>query len=63
MNEYTLDIYQGWSHGRLKERCLELVRAVGDWQQIAMTLAEHGKDGLSPEERNRIERLIEAYRD
>jgi hypothetical protein len=63
MPVYTLDIYQGWTRERLKDRCLELCRAVDDWQQIAMALAEHGKEGLSPSDLERVEGLIEAYRD
>jgi hypothetical protein len=63
MPVYTLDIYEGWSQERLKQRCLELCRAVDEWQRIAMTVAEHGAAGLPDDDRFRLERLIKAYQD
>lgn len=63
MPEYTLDIYEGWSRDRLKQRCLELCRSVDEWQHIAMVVAESGRSGLPDDDRFRLERLIEAYRD
>lgn len=63
MPEYTLDIYQGWSRDRLKQRCLELCRAVDEWQHIAMVLSEHGPDGLPEDDRDRVRRLVLAYQD
>jgi uncharacterized protein YbgA (DUF1722 family) len=59
----SLDAYAGKSREELKEKCRKLVRAVGEWQMIALHLAEYGKDSLSPEDRNRVETLLEAYRD
>jgi hypothetical protein len=59
----SLDAYAGQSREELKEHCRKLVRAVGEWQMIALVLAEYGKDDLSPEDRNRVETLLEAYRD
>jgi len=58
-----LDAYAGKSREELKQHCRNLSRAVDEWQMIALQLAEHGKDDLSPEDRNRVETLIEAYRD
>lgn len=59
----SLDAYAGQSREELKERCRKLVSAIGEWQMIALVLAEHGKDDLSPEDRKRVETLIDAYRD
>lgn len=63
MTAFTLDIYKDWTSNRLKERCRDLCMAVDNWQHIAMALAEHGKDGLTPSDREKVERLIEACRD
>lgn len=59
----SLDAYAGKSREELKERCGELGRAISDWQHIAMVLATYGKDVLSPPDRDKIDQLIEAYRD
>ncbi|MEY9506905.1 hypothetical protein ABIE87_006463 [Bradyrhizobium diazoefficiens] len=64
MPVFTLpDPYDGWTEQRLKGHCRRLGRALDNWQHIAMTLAEHGKDGLSQADRETVERLVEAYRD
>lgn len=60
---YTLEIYKGWTPERLKERCRDLCGALDNWQHIAMTLAEHGKDGLTAGDRDKLDRMIEAYQD
>jgi hypothetical protein len=57
------DPYKGWTAKQLKQRCRELCRSVDGWQQIAMAVSEHGKESLSPSERERLDGLIEAYRD
>lgn len=63
MPSFTLDIYKGWTEDRLKERCRDLCMALDNWQHIAMALAEHGKEGLTPTDKEKVERLIEAYQD
>jgi hypothetical protein len=59
----SLDPYAGKSREQLKMRCGELCRALDVWQHIAMSIAESGKEGLSPEELNKLNQLIEAYND
>ena len=63
MPSFTLDIYKDWTNDRLKDRCRDLCRGLDEWQHIAMSLAEHGKEGLTPSERDKVERMIDAYRD
>lgn len=59
----SLDPWAGKTREQLKHRCGELCRALGEWQEIAMMLSEIGRDGLSEDQRNELDRLIEAYRD
>jgi hypothetical protein len=59
----SLDAYAGKSRDELKEHCRELCMALGNWQMIAIVLAGRGKDGLRLEDRDKLERLIEAYQD
>ena len=59
----SLDAYAGKSREDLKSQCREFCRAIDEWQMIAMVIAEHGTDGLSPEDKARLDNLIEAYRD
>ena len=59
----SLDAYAGKSRDELKMRCGELCRALGEWHFIAMALFEAGKDRLSDYQRDKIEKLIEAYKD
>ena len=59
----SLDAYHGKSREELKERCGELCMALDEWQHIAMALAEHGKEGLSPADLAKVERMIDAYKD
>lgn len=59
----SLDAYAGKTREELKERCRDLVRAVDDWQMIAMHLHEYGRTGLSQDDKDKLDRLIEAYRD
>lgn len=59
----SLDAYAGKTREELKERCRELVRAVSDWQMIAMGLHEYGRSGLSEDDLAKLDRLIEGYRD
>ncbi len=60
---FSLDPYAGKSRDDLKDHCRNLCSALTDWQQIAMLLHEGGKVSLSSEQREMVERLIEAYRD
>lgn len=59
----SLDAYAGKSRGELKEHCRELCRALVDWQMIAMQCYELGRNGLSEEDRIKVETLISAYSD
>lgn len=59
----SLDAYAGQSREELKTRCRELCSSLSEWHTIAMVLAKHGKDGLWPEARKKVDDLIEAYRD
>lgn len=59
----SLDPYACKTRQELKNRCGELCHALSDWQMIAMTLSVKGRDDLSSEERDKLDRLIDAYRD
>lgn len=59
----SLDPWARKTREQLKRRCGELCRALDDWQWIAMTLSEGGRDSLSPEQLSSLDRLIEAYKD
>lgn len=62
----ALDLFScagGATREQLKDRCRELCSAVMDWQMIAMVLADRGKDGLSVDDRTKLDNLIEAYND
>jgi hypothetical protein len=59
----TFGIYQGWTNERLKQRCLDLCRAVDEWRHLAMVLAEEGKAALRSDEQSRVERLVKAYQE
>jgi hypothetical protein len=59
----SLDPWFGKTREELKIRCGQLSRVVDRWQRIAMILSEHGRDGLSQEQRDELDGLIEAYRD
>lgn len=60
---FTLDPYKGWTIAQLKRRCRELCHAMSNDEMIILKLAERGIDGLSPDQRQRVERLIQAYED
>jgi hypothetical protein len=59
----SLDAYAGMSRDELKTRCGELCRELNEWHFIAMELFDGGKDSLSPAAREKVERLVEAYKD
>jgi hypothetical protein len=59
----SLDTWARKTREQLKTRCGELCRALDDWQWIAITLSEGGREALSPEQLSDLDRLIEAYKD
>jgi hypothetical protein len=59
----SLDPWARKTRKELKSRCGELCQALNDWQWIAMALSEHGREGLSIEQRSKLDNLLEAYRD
>lgn len=59
----TLDPWAKKTRPELKRRCGQLSRALGQWQRIAMVMAEGGKDSLPPEWRKELDDLIAAYKD
>lgn len=59
----SLDPWAKKSREELKIRCGELSHALGQWQRMAMTLYDRGKDCLLLEEQAKIKLLIDAYSD
>jgi len=59
----SLDPWAGKSREQLKQRCGELCRSLDEWQRMAMTLFDRGRDGLLLEEQAKIKLLIDAYSD
>lgn len=59
----SLDPWAKKTRRQLKQRCGELCHSLDQWQHIAMTLYDQGKDGLLLEERAKVELLIDAYSD
>lgn len=57
----SIDAYKGWTVAKLKRRCRELCCALMRDEMIILKLA----DGitLSPEERDKVNRLKMAYED
>lgn len=64
MSTFVFDAYKDKTLPEMKKRCRELVRAVGRWERIALTLAAHnGTQGLSAVDAEAVNRLLEAYKD
>jgi hypothetical protein len=66
MPTFFLDIYKGWTRKRLKERCRELCRAVGEYEMMIAMLVEYGPEALQflpPDMCERAIQLNAAYRD
>jgi hypothetical protein len=63
---FVLDITRGKGRAELADDYLRCSRAAFHWQRIAMELVEAAPEALAkitPEHRDEIERLIEAYKD
>jgi hypothetical protein len=58
---FSLDPWAGKNRDELKQRCGELCRSLDEWQRLAMTLFNQGKDALSLEEQDKIRRLVAGY--
>lgn len=66
MPTFTLpDPYDGWPVDKLKDRCRSLCLEVDRWQHMAMAMsgAPGSREKLHPDDRIKLDRLIEAYRD
>jgi hypothetical protein len=62
----SLDAYAGWTRERLKERCMELVMALSDWQFAAVCAATEGGNSIENVRepyRSKIQQTIDAYAD
>lgn len=66
MAAFTLDLTEGKSREQLADDYMRALRAGVGWQRIAMSLIELEPTSvakLPKEQRETVERLIEAYKD
>lgn len=61
MATFVFDAWKDKTPEQLKDDCLRLSRALYQWQLIAVGLFL-GED-LSPEQKQKVQRLIDAYAD
>ena len=63
---FVFDAWAGMTEGALKNRVRSLSRGLAEWQRIAHLLglmAPEAVEKLHPMYRDRVQSLIEAYRD
>jgi hypothetical protein len=66
MAEFILDPAEGKTRADLVDDYLRCLNSAFDWQRIAMELIEASPDAvakLPPKHREKVNRLIEAYKD